>query len=181
MRSDSVTIVPAQLPDVYGGPAGCLARAAIPADVSIADLNVGVPAEEEDEERDEDEPEAGIVEVDFFANDVPAARRVIKRWAAATGYSRVWFSDEVAELEPPAEPDGEYATTCPCCGLEIRDSGPKLMSFVREAGHFPMTCFVCGTFVPQWEPVCRRRSREERIAARVGRGTEDRRLRAVDA
>lgn len=153
-RANSLTIVPAQLPDIHGGPAGCLARAAIPANVSIADLNVGV-ADEEDEERDEDEPEAGVVEVDFFANDVPAARRVIKRWAATTGYSRVWFSDEVAELEPPSNADGEYGTTCSCCGLVIRDSGPKLMGFVREAGHFPMTCFVCGTFVPQWEPVVR--------------------------
>ncbi len=181
-RSDSLTIVPAQLPDVHGGPGGCLARAALPENVSIADLNVGLAGDPEDEEeRDSDEPEAGVVEVDFFANDVPAARRVIKRWAAATGYSRVWFSDEVAELEPPPRPDGEYATTCPSCGLKISDSGPKLMGFVREAGHFPMTCFVCGTFVPQWEPVRRRADREERIAARVRRGHEARRLRAVDS
>ena len=181
-RSGSLTIVPAELPDIHGGPAGCLARAALPESVSIADLNVGIaPDEESEEERDEDEPEAGVVEVDFFANDVPAARRVIKRWAAATGYSRVWFSDEVAELEPPARPDGEWGTTCPTCGLRITDSGPGLMSFVRAAGAFPMTCFVCGTFVPQWEPVRRRSDREDRIAPRGRRGHEGRRLRAVDS
>ena len=183
-RSDSLIIVPAQLPDIHGGPSGCLARAALPTNVSIADLNVGVAddpdSEEEEEERDEDDPEAGVVEVDFFANDVPAARRVIKRWAAATGYNRVWFRDEVAELEPPEQPDGEYGTTCPSCGLRISDSGPNLMGFVREAGHFPMTCFVCGTFVPQWEPVRRRADNEERLAARDRRGHEARQLRAVD-
>ena len=182
-RSDSLTIVPAQLPDIHGGPSGCLARAALPTNVSIADLNVGLAADpdpEEDEEERDEEPEAGVVEVDFFANDVPAARRVIKRWAAATGYSRVWFCDEVAELEPPARPDGEYGTTCPSCGLRISDSGPKLMGFVREAGHFPMTCFVCGTFVPQWEPVGRRAAREERVAGRARRRPA-RRLRAVES
>ena len=182
-RSDSLTIVPAQLPDIHGGPAGCLARAALPKNVSIADLNVGVAEpdpEEEVEERDEGEPVAGVVEVNFFANDVPAARRVIKRWAAAAGYSRVWFRDEVAELEPPEQPDGEWGTTCPTCGLRITDSGPKLMGFVREAGHFPMTCFVCGTFVPQWEPIRHRAAREERVTGRVRGDHDGRRLRAVD-
>lgn len=176
-----MTIVPAELPDVHGGPAGCLARAAIPADVSIADLNVGVAVGQEgDEEREEDEPEAGVVEVDFFANDVPAARRVIKRWASASGYSRVWFSDEVAELKPPTRIDGEYGTTCPCCGLVIRDSGPKLMGFVREAGHFPMTCFVCGTFVPQWEPIPRPASGGAK-SVRRDRVRGEHPLRVVDA
>ncbi|MFN8111864.1 MAG: hypothetical protein U0R51_01560 [Solirubrobacterales bacterium] len=180
-RSDSLTIVPASVPDIHGGPAGCVARAALPGNVSIADLNVGIAGDpDEEEERDEDEPEAGVVEVDFFANDVPAARQVIKRWAAVTGYSRVWFSDEVAELEPPQHPDGEYGTTCPTCGLRISDSGPDLMGFVREAGAFPMTCFVCGTFVPQWEPVRRKPAREERVAGRVRRGPDVRRLHAVD-
>ncbi len=126
-RSDSLTIVPAELPDIHGRPAGCLARAALPESVSIADLNVGIAPDEEVvcvmALLIEDEPEAGVVEVDFFANDVPAARRVIKRWAAATGYSRVWFSDEVAELRA-AGPPRRRAGRPPTCGLRITDLGP---------------------------------------------------------
>ena len=111
----------------------------------------------------------------------PAARRVLKRWAAVTGHERIWFRDEVVDLEPPAGLDGEYGTRCPGCGLDIVDSGPGLMKFVREAGHFPMHCFTCGNFVPQWQPV--RREARDRGAAPSRRRTRDgeHELRVVDA
>ncbi len=185
-----MTLVPHQLPDVYGGPAACLARAALGPDVSIADLTIGEPPEEIDDdeevELDDEEseaevsgPEEGEIEVRFMVNDVPPARRVIKRWAATAGYRRVWFRDEVADLETPDHLDGEFVTACPSCRLEIRDSGSNLMGFVRKAGHFPMNCFVCGTFVPQWEPVRLEEAESARLSPRRSRDA-DHTLRAVE-
>ncbi|MCL4286051.1 MAG: hypothetical protein KJ006_00205 [Thermoleophilia bacterium] len=173
LRDGGLTLVPSQLATVRGGPMACLARTALPSDVAVADLRFGPrdegPEDEEAGELEDGEPVAAedeadadegstaagerTVEVRFLANDRPAARRALKRWAAWTGHERVWFRDEVCELEPPAEIDRELGTTCPCCGLGITDSGPELAGFVREAGHFPLNCFVCGSFVPQWRPL----------------------------
>lgn len=189
IREGGLTLVPVELASVRGGPMGCLARAALDSDVSVADLEFGEEDEDEDtEEDDEDEEvadgEAAVeersVEVRFLANDTAAARHTIRRWAARAGHERIWFRDQVLDLEPPSEVDGEYATTCPTCGLEISDSGPELVKFVHAVGHFPLSCFVCGAFVPQWEPVPTQ-AREERIKARVRRGEELRAtLRAVE-
>jgi hypothetical protein len=165
VRDGELTLVPRQLATVTGGPIACLARAAVPADASLADLKFGVEAEDEDEEVEDEEveedgeedvpsePEDRTVEVRFLANDRPDARRTLKRWAAWTGHERIWFRDEVCDLESPAAIDCDLGTTCPSCGLEITDSGPGLIGFVRRVGHFPLNCFVCGTFVPQWTPV----------------------------
>jgi hypothetical protein len=168
IRDGELTLVPRQLATVTGGPIGCLARAALPQDASVADLRFGVeqadaedPDEDEPQDADEcDDEDADLPEVEdrtvavrFLANDRPAARRALKRWAARTGYERIWFRDEVCDLEPPRGLDRELGTTCPCCGLEITDSGQDLVSYVHEAGHFPLNCFICGAFVPQWTPV----------------------------
>jgi len=165
IRDGALTLVPRQFATVTGGPIGCLARAALPRDAAVADLRFGVEDEDEgdqdpgDDDGDSDgdgdpqEPEDLAVEVRFLANDGPDARRALKRWAARTGHERIWFRDEVCDLEPPPEVDGEHGTTCPCCGLEITDSGPELIGFVHEVGHFPLNCFVCGSFVPQWTPL----------------------------
>jgi hypothetical protein len=190
IRAGAVTLVPAEFATVRGGPGGCLARAALDASVSIADIEFG---EEEDDEladaseepegeevpAEEVEAEERDLEVRFLANDVLAARRALRRWAARAGHRRIWFRDQVVDLESPPELDGEFATTCPTCDLEISDSGPELTKFVHEVGHFPLNCFVCGTFVPQWEPV-RTPTREERIAGRIRRGREVKALRAVE-
>ena len=191
IRRDSLTLVPTQLASVHGGPMGCMARAALRPSVSIADLIFNDQSDEEPEdaediEADEEEgvdegPEERIVEVRFLANDVPAARRVLRRWAAVTGHDRIWFRDEVCDLEPPDGVDGEFRTRCPSCGLEIVDSGPALMKFVRKAGHFPMHCFTCGGFVPQWEPVRREARDRTTTPGRSPAHGEDRVLRVVDA
>ena len=162
IRAGSVTLVPAEFATVRGGPGVCLARAALDPGVSIADLEFGEEDEEEELEAELEDEDAPVepdgagdrdLEVRFLANDVPAARRTLRHWAARAGHDRVWFCDQVVDLEPPAELDGEFATTCPTCALDISDSGPQLTKFVHEVGHFPLNCFVCGTFVPQWEPV----------------------------
>jgi hypothetical protein len=195
IRAGAVTLVPAEFATVRGGPGACLARAALDASVSIADIEFGeeeddelahageepegeeVPAEEVPD--DPDEAEDRDLEVRFLANDVPGARSALRRWAARAGHRRIWFRDQVVDLESPPELDGEFATTCPTCDLEISDSGPELTKFVHEVGHFPLNCFVCGTFVPQWEPV-RTPTREEGIAGRIRRGREVQALRAVE-
>jgi hypothetical protein len=190
IRAGAVPLVPAEFATVRGGPGGCLARAALDASVSIADIEFG---EEEDDElahageepegeevpAEEVEAEERDLEVRFLANDVLAARRALRRWAARAGHRRIWFRDQVVDLESPPELDGEFATTCPTCDLEISDSGPELTKFVHEVGHFPLNCFVCGTFVPQWEPV-HTPIREEGIAGRIRRGREVQALRAVE-
>jgi hypothetical protein len=167
IRDGELTLVPRQLATVTGGPIACLARAALPSDAAVADLSFGPAEDENDDEELDDEPgeeddvaEADVgadedrtVEVRFLVNDGPVARHELGRWAARTGHDRIWFRDEVLELEPPPGVDGEYGTTCPSCGLAITDSGPGLIGFVRKVGHFPLNCFVCGTFVPQWTPV----------------------------
>ncbi|MCL4287924.1 MAG: hypothetical protein KJ006_09790 [Thermoleophilia bacterium] len=165
LRGGDLTLVPRRFATVTGGPIACLARAALPTDAAVADLSF-CPAEHEDDdhegesvEEDDDQEDGGgadrarTVEVRFIANDGPVARRELRRWAARTGHERIWFRDEVLELEPPPGVDGEYGTTCPSCGLAITDSGPALVSFVRKVGHFPLNCFVCGAFAPQWTPV----------------------------
>jgi hypothetical protein len=55
------------------------------------------------------------------------------------------------------------------------------MSFVRAAGAFPMTCFVCGTFVPQWEPVLKPAETEARTGRRRRSRGDEHQLRVVDA
>jgi len=153
IRDGELTLVPGRLATVSGGPIGCLARAALPPDATVADLRFGVESEDAADESDEadggevpdeaDEADDGggaevddrTVEVRFLANDGADARRELKRWAARTGHERIWFRDEVCELEPPAAIDREHSTTCPSCGLEITDSGPELMGFVRKVGH----------------------------------------------
>ena len=164
----------------------CLARAAIRPGVSIADLSFEADDDHDDDEDELDEVDAdaaeeGVVEVRFIANDVPAARRVIRRWAAITGHRRVWFKDEVADLEPPGGLDGEFGSTCLTCGFTVTDSGQDLMKFVRSAGHFPIHCFICGSFIPQWEPV--REEAADRCAGSSRRRSRDSEhgLRAVDA
>lgn len=186
IREGSLTLVPAELATVRGGPMGCMARAALDSDVTVADLAFGEQEDEDDEEIEDDDDEVDAdaldrsVEVRFLANETPVARRVITRWAARAGHRWIWFRDELVDLHTPREIDGQFVTTCPTCGLEISDSGPELMKFVHAVGHFPLNCFVCGAFVPQWEPVRRRSDREDRIAPRGRRGHEVRRLRAVD-
>lgn len=177
--------MPAQLASVHGGPAACLARAALKPGVSIADLDFGDEEEEIDDDVPVEAPPAPpdgerVVEVRFLANDVPAARLVLKRWAAVAGHERIWFRDEVCELEPPAGMDGEFATRCSTCGLEIADSGPGLLKFVRESGYFPLHCFTCGSFVPQWQPA-QREPRDDAAPSGHRRGSgSDRILRVVD-
>jgi hypothetical protein len=159
----------------------CLARAATRPGVSIADLTFGEEDEDEEGGEADESVEEGVVEVRFIVNDVPAARRVIRRWAATTGHQRVWFKDEVLELEPPDGLDGEFGSTCPSCGFTVTDSGQELMKFVRSVGYFPIRCFICGCFIPQWEPVeVEAADRHVDPGRRRSRGTEHG-LRAVDA
>ena len=86
IRRGRVTLVSGDHPLVEGGALAVLMRAALPAEVSLANVSF-------DEDEDADERE---VHVEFLANDSAAARRALKRWANATGHHRVWFADEVS-------------------------------------------------------------------------------------
>ncbi len=142
IRKGRVTLVPGEQPLVEGGALAVLTRAAIPSDVSLANLTI-------DEDEDADERE---VYVEFLANDNSYARRTLKRWVTATGHLRAWFADEVFEPDglPPAR--REASTSCGCCGLEMRDGSEKFWDMVLDCGFFPPYCFACGVSVPQWMP-----------------------------
>jgi len=143
IRRKQLTLVPGEFATVHGGPMACMLRAAMPKGVALADISF-------DDELDADERET---EVDFLANDTPAARAAINCWASQAGHRRLWFRDELVEVEPSDATHRDFVTRCGSCGLEIRDSWSSLMKFVQEEGHFPFSCFACGSFVPQWQPV----------------------------
>jgi hypothetical protein len=179
-RRDSLTLVPSKVTSVHGGPMACMARAATRPGVSIADLSFGDNGSKDEDEAGDETVEDSVVEVRFIVNDAPAARRVLKRWAANVGHRRIWFRDEVADLEPPDGLDQEFGATCPTCGFEIIDSGPELMKFVHRVGYFPTHCFICGSFIPQWERVNDEAADHRTDSGRRrGRGSEHG-LRVVD-
>jgi hypothetical protein len=86
----------------------------------------------------------------FLAGDTPAARAALTGWAADAGYARLWLPDAVVELEPV--PAGPRQTRCTACRVRLVDAAPSLWDYVRDAGHFPLACPLCGGDLPQWTP-----------------------------
>jgi hypothetical protein len=155
IRDGRLILAPLDNVLVEGGPLAVYARAVVPDDVALADVAF-------DEEAEADERE---VEVAFLANDNPRARSVIKRWATATGHARVWFSDEVHEIDPADAPVGQATAQCGHCDLELTDGTGDFWEMVRSCGIFPPFCFSCGATIPQWstDPVKPRRGRLELV------------------
>jgi hypothetical protein len=56
-------------------------------------------------------------------------------WAAYAGYQRIWFDDDVVELEPRA--GGCYRTRRPGCAVRLLDGKARLWDYVRRRGVFP--------------------------------------------
>jgi hypothetical protein len=101
--------------------------------------------------------DAGIaseVIVEFLSEGAPDHRPRLLEWAAFVGYRRVWFPEEVVDVEPV--PGGQAETRCACCGARIVDETPALWQYVRGRGAFPTACIICGAELPQWWPVSRR-------------------------
>jgi hypothetical protein len=108
-----------------------------------------------------------IVELHCGGDDHHKAALV--SWASMVGYRRIWFDREVVELNPAA--DGLVETRCSGCGGRFIDGRSQdFWQHVRCVGLFPTMCALCGSDLPQWTPVARRRSAmsNRKVRRRVG-------------
>lgn len=121
---------------ITGGPARVHLDRALRAGIALADLTMLAPGEIGVEWVPE---EAGTRE----------AERVLLRWAAGIGHTRVWLPDRVEDLKP-VPPEGRARVTCPTCASRFRDSGRRFWEGVRESGWFPGGCPGCGGSLPEW-------------------------------
>ena len=73
-------------------------------------------------------------------------------WAATLGYGRVWFPDDVVDLDDVDIPAEQPAVTrCQVCRSRWEDGDPEFWLTVRNWGSFPLACPLCGGDLPQWE------------------------------
>jgi hypothetical protein len=78
-----------------------------------------------------------------------SARSAIAIWASATGHYRVWFDDELRELEEANIETPEISALCPTCGTEWCGSR-EVLERAWANGFFPPQCDLCGGLLPQW-------------------------------
>ena len=108
------------------GPVYTLIAARGRAGIGIADLTVI---------RDEDGLAIEVI-VEFLAGGTERHRSALTGWAAAAGYTRAWFDDEVVELTPSA--GGLVQTRCSGCGGRFVDGRSEhFWHNVRRSGMFP--------------------------------------------
>jgi hypothetical protein len=123
------------------GPLHTLFPARARAGVTIADLKV----------LRDDAGTAIEVVVDFLCQGVADHREVLCHWAAYAGYRRMWFDDEIVDLEP--NPGGRAQTRCSGCGARLVDGKDQFWRYVRGRGAFPTSCPLCGSDLAQWSRV----------------------------
>ena len=156
ITGDRITLNPPLRGTITGGPAS----------MTLARLDGVVLVDLRDAGDDDDELVATVPQ-----NAPPmtaAARRTVAEWAALVGYRRLWLTDRVLDLEPPAAL-GTATVRCPTCTATWTDGSPSFWATVRANGHFPGYCPACGGSLPEWRPVAERRSatRRPRTAGRT--------------
>jgi hypothetical protein len=140
-RSGAVKMIPWGPWVETSGPAYTLMAARHRAGIAIADLRVI---------RDDDGAAREVI-VKFHSGGGDTHRAALSDWAQAVGYRRVWFDDEVIDLEPSA--DGPVTTRCTGCGQRYLDGrSGQFWHHVRRSGAFPYICSLCGSDLPQWTP-----------------------------
>jgi len=142
------------------GPAATLLESRDRAGITIADLtflhgetDVEADASYLDELEPWEQPEGqpiSEVTVTFLCGGDATAREAILDWAALVGLSRVWFPDDVRDIEPA--PQGKVQVRCSGCRGRLVDGFPSFWEFVRRNRFFPLSCPLCGADMPQWQP-----------------------------
>ena len=117
-------------------------KRSLPAGVALADIEIDTR-----DGSDQTEPT-----IQFIAGDSPEARERLTQWAAHVGHKRLWFEDQVVEVERLDNVLGEFETTCLGCGWYRKNSGYSFMWHAQDEGVFPINCNVCGAALPQWTP-----------------------------
>ncbi len=132
----TVRLVPWGPALVSGGPLLAMLRARAPRGLVVADLTI---------ERADPEEEVTEVSVAFLVGD---ERDALASWAASVGYLRIWFPDEIVDLEPA--PPTVARVRCTGCRTAMEDGTPEFWAHVRLVGAFPSMCVLCGSDLPQW-------------------------------
>ena len=117
-------------------------KRSLPAGVALADIEIDTR-----DGSDQTEPT-----IQFIAGDSPEARERLTQWAAHVGHKRLWFEDQVVDVERLDNVLGEFETTCLGCGWYRKNSGYSFMWHAQVEGVFPINCNVCGAALPQWTP-----------------------------
>jgi hypothetical protein len=155
-RSGAVRVVPWGPWLNSNGPAYTLIAARDRAGITIADLRII---------RD-DEGAAREVIVEFHSGGGDTHRAALSDWAQAVGYRRVWFDDEIIDLEPGA--GGPVTTRCTGCGQRfVEGRSGHFWQHVRHSGAFPTFCPLCGSDLPQWTPGSRANAGEAKRRTRT--------------
>jgi len=109
--------------------------------VAMADLTILGPVG--------DKREAIITELTASASK--AFRETLSAWASTLGYRRLWWRDDVIELDGWSGLGGRSAwTRCRTCGSVWADQTQDFWATSADAGLFPLWCPACGGAVPQW-------------------------------
>jgi hypothetical protein len=140
-RSGSVRIVEWTPWLATSGPLHTLFPARARAGTTIADLTVLC----------DDAGNAIEVVVDFLCEGAADHRDALCHWAAFAGYRRVWFDEEIVDVEP--DPGGTAHTRCSGCAVRLVDGKDQFWRYVRQRGAFPGSCPLCGSDLEQWSPV----------------------------
>ena len=117
-------------------------KRSLPAGVALADIEIDTR-----DGSDQTEPT-----IQFIAGDSPEARERLTQWASHVGHKRLWFEDQVVDVERLDNVLGEFETTCLGCGWYRKNSGYSFMWHAQDEGVFPINCNVCGAALPQWTP-----------------------------
>ena len=117
-------------------------KRSLPPGVALADIEIDTR-----DGSDQTEPT-----IQFIAGDSPEARDRLTQWAAHVGHKRLWFEDQVVDVERLDNVLGEFETTCLGCGWYRKNSGYSFMWHAQDEGVFPINCNVCGAALPQWTP-----------------------------
>jgi hypothetical protein len=79
------------------------------------------------------------------------SKEILAGWAEAVRCRRIWFSDELRDLDFASADLASASTDCEACGAEWSDGSLRFWRTVHAVGAFPTNCPVCGCSMAQWQ------------------------------